>query len=404
MMLKTKNLYAGIAMALALVAPAAAQITAPREAAQIAFGPVSLYPTLQVVDAGVDENVFNDGTEPQSDYTFTVNSRLLSVVRLGLNELLFQTGNDYVWFQDFDRERSNNAHYAMRFNLSASRLKPYIGFERTRTRARRSPEIDVRARRLERSVVGGLGFDLTTRTGLTASARFDDSTYDEGEVFRDVALDTALNRRGRTFDAGFRYAITPLTTISVLAGYDDQTFPESHLRDVTRYTVGPTVDFSPEAAIRGRASAVIERFMPDDPTLGERTGIAYNASLNWALYERTTFDLSAGRNISYSYLDTEPYYLLNGARLTVGQPIFGRLQIYGGFDWEQMAYRWQRGAPADSADRVDTVRTGSAGVLVNLGRGFSVRVGAEKTRRRSVADPRQNFNRTRLVGSVVMGS
>src|SRR5688572_15346864 len=139
MMLKTKNLYAGIAMALAMVAPAAAQITAPREAAQIAFGPISLYPTLQVVDAGVDENVFNDGTEPQSDYTFTVNSRLLSVVRLGLNELLFQTGNDYVWFQDFDRERSNNAHYAMRFNLSASRLKPYIGFERTRTRARRSP-------------------------------------------------------------------------------------------------------------------------------------------------------------------------------------------------------------------------------------------------------------------------
>ena len=383
---------------------ATAQITAPREAAQIAFGPVSLYPTLQIVDAGLDENVFNDGTQPQEDFTFTVNSRLLTVVRLGLNELLFQTGNDYVWFRDFEQERSNNANYAMRFNLSASRLKPYIGFERTRTRARRSAEIDARARRLERSVVGGLGFDVTTRTSLTASARLDDSTYDDGEVFRGVALDAALNRTGRTFDAGVRYAVTPLTTLSVLAGYDDQTFPESHVRDVKRYTVGPTVEFSPDAIIRGRATAVVERFLPNDPTLGDRTGIAYTASLNWALYERTTFDLSAGRNISYSYLDTEPYYLSNSARLTVGQPIYGPVQIYGGVDWERMAYRWQRGAPADAQDRVDTMRSGSAGVAVNLGRGFGVRVGVEKTQRRSIEDPRQNFHRTRVLASVVMGS
>src|SRR5918992_329377 len=233
-MLKMKKLYIVLALGILGPAPAMAQITAPREAAQIAFGPVSLYPTLQVVDAGLDENVFNDGTAPREDFTFTVNSRLLTVVRLGLNELLFQTGNDYVWFQDFDQERSNNAHYGMRFNLSASRLKPYIGLEHTRTRARRSAEIDARARRLERSVVGGLGFDVTTRTSLTASARFDKSTYDDGEVFRGVALDTALNRTGRTFDAGMRYAVTPLTTLSVLAGYDDQTFPESHVRDVKR--------------------------------------------------------------------------------------------------------------------------------------------------------------------------
>jgi hypothetical protein len=253
-------------------------------------------------------------------------------------------------------------------------------------------------------VVGGLGFDLTPRTSLIASARFDDSTFDDGEVFRDVALDAALNRRGRTFDAGVRYAVTPLTTLSVLAGYDAQIFPDSHVRDVKRYTVGPTVEFSPEATIRGRASAVLEQFMPDDPTLGERTGLAYTAALNWALYERTTFDLSAGRSISYSYLDTEPYYLLNGVRLTVGQPIFGRFQIYGGYDWQRMAYQWRRGAPADAGDRVDTMRTGSAGVAVNFGRGFSVRAGLEKTRRRSVEDPLQNFNRTRLVASLVMGS
>ena len=37
-------------------AVAHAQLTAPSEQAQIEFGPVSLYPSLQMVDAGRDEN------------------------------------------------------------------------------------------------------------------------------------------------------------------------------------------------------------------------------------------------------------------------------------------------------------------------------------------------------------
>lgn len=403
MMLKTKRLLAGLGVFLASVAPATGQITAPREAAQIAFGPLSLYPSLQILDAGRDENVFNDASAPQEDYTATLASRVLAVMRIGNNELLFQTGNDYVWFQRFAEERSSNALYAMRFNLSASRLKPFVGLERIRTRARRGPEIDERGRRVERAVLGGLGFDLTSRTSLTASARFDDTTYDDGETFRGIELDEALNRQGRTFDAGVRYAVTPLTTVAILAGYDEQIFPETHVRDVKRYSVGPTVEFSPEAAIRGRASAVVERFKPIDPSLGERTGLAYQASLNWALYGRTGFQLTAGRNISYSYLDTEPYYLLTNARLTVGQPLFGRFDVYGGVDWDHMAYRWRPGV-IDASDRVDTLRSLSAGIGVNLGRGFRVRTGIEKTRRRSVEDPRQNFSRTRILTTVTVGS
>jgi hypothetical protein len=294
----------------------------------------------------------------------------------------------------------------MRFNLSASRFKPFVGLERIRTRARRSPEIDVRARRIDRSGIAGLAFDLTPRTSLTASARADESTYDEGEQFRGVALDTALNRSGRGADAGVRYALTPLTTLNVTAGYEEQTFKESHIRDVKRYTLGPSLEFSPEAAIRGRASAGIELFRPEDPAFAERTGIAYLAQLNWSLYGRTTFDLGAGRNISYSYQDTEPYYLLTNARLTVSQPLAGRLDIYGGFDWDHMAYRWHRGAAetAGGADRVDTLTGATGGVGVNLGRGFRVRIGIEKTRRRSVEQPLQNFDRTRILSTVTVGS
>ena len=404
--LKTNNLWFTLAIALAAGAPAAAQITAPREAAQIEFGPLSLYPSLQIVDAGIDENVFNDGSAPEQDFTLTVASRVLAVVRLGSNELLFQSGNDYVWFQQFDSERSSNAQYAMRFNLSASRFKPFIGAERTRARARRSPEIDARARRIDRSVLGGLGFDLTPRTSLTASVRFEESEFGDGERFRGVALDDALNRTGRSAEAGVRYAVTALTTLSVLAGYDEQTFRESHIRDVRRYTVGPTLDFSPEAAIRGRVITAFEVFEPLDPALEKQTGLAYQALVNWSLYGRTTFDLGAGRNINYSYLDTEPYYLLTNVRLVVSQPLGERWEVYGGYDWEHMAYRWRRGAAMARADRdrVDTLTAASGGVGVRLGRGFHLRIGVEKTQRRSVADPLQNFDRTRILSNLVVGS
>lgn len=406
MMLKTKSLSTILVTVFLAAVPASAQITAPREAAQIEFGPLSLYPSLQIVDAGLDENVFNDGTAPQRDYTLTVASRVLAVVRLGANELMLQSGNDYVWFQEFDSERSSNALYAVRFNLSASRFKPFIGATRVRTRARRSPEIDARARRIDRSLLGGLGFELTPRTSVTASVRFDEANYEDGEVFRGVQLDDALNHTGRAGDFGVRYAVTALTTLTVAAGYEEQTFKLSHIRDAKSYRIGPTLEFSPEAAIRGSVIAAVERFVPEDPTLSERTGLAYQALVNWSLYGRTTFDLGAGRNISYSYLDTEPYYLLTHTQLTVSHPFGERFEVYGGVDWNHMAYRWVRGAtgPMGESDRVDTQSGVNGGVGFDLGRGFRVRVGVEKTKRRSVKDPIQNFDRTRILTTMTVGS
>lgn len=405
-MLRKKSLYIFLGAILVTAIPVSAQITAPREAAQIEFGPLSLYPSLQVVDAGLDENVFNNGTAPQRDYTLTVASRVLAVVRLGANELMLQSGNDYVWFQEFDSERSSNALYAARFNLSASRFKPFIGATRVRTRARRSPEIDARARRIDRSLLGGLGFELTPRTSLTASIRFDEANYEDGEAFRGVQLDDALNRTGRAGDFGVKYAVTPLTTLTVAAGYEEQNFKLSHIRDAKRYTIGPTLEFSPEAAIRGSVITAFERFVPEDPTLSEKTGLSYQALVNWSLYGRTTFELGAGRNISYSYLDTEPYYLLTNSQLTVTHPFAERLEVYGGFDWNHMAYRWVRGAtrPIGESNRVDTQSGVTGGVGFDLARGFRMRVGIEKTKRRSVEDPISNFDRTRILTTMTVGS
>ena len=64
MTLKTKNLGLLAAGALLFAVPAAAQISVPAETALVDFGKVSLYPTVQLLDAGIDDNVFNDGVTP----------------------------------------------------------------------------------------------------------------------------------------------------------------------------------------------------------------------------------------------------------------------------------------------------------------------------------------------------
>lgn len=385
--------------------PAEAQITAPREAAQIELGPLSVYPSVRLIDVGIDQNVFNETENPKEDFTFTVASRALGVVRLGLNELLFSTGSDYVWFNDYTAERSNNAVYSMRLNLSASRFKPFIGAERIRTRARVSPEIDTRARRIERSVVAGSNVNLTERTALTMSAQWADSTYEQGERFRDARLDEALNDSVRTYSAGVRYALTPLTTLQVTGNYTEDVFDRLPLRNSKSYSITPTVEFAPEAAIRGRLSAGYELFVPDDPELAENRGIIVEGGLNWSISGVTTFDLGILRKVNYSYQDVLPYYLQTGARLTVTQRLFGPIGLQGSADRQHLSYRWSRGViPAPGSEhRVDTADTLSGGVSVHLGRGFSVLIGAERARRHSSNDARQNYDRTRLLSNVTIG-
>ena len=395
----------GLVILLWPAAPARAQIAAPRESAQIEFGSLSLYPSVQLTDAGIDENVFNDGSDPKKDVTFTVASQALAVWRIGLNELMFSSGSDYIWFKTYETERSSNMNYAMRFNLSASRFKPYVGAQLTHTRSRPTPEIDTRARRATRAALAGTNFELTERTAITASAHWDETNYDEGEQFRGTDLAERLNNVARTYNAGFRYSVTPFTTVSVNGGYRNQIFPESHLRDSKYYRVTPRVEFAPEAVIRGSFAAGYEAFVPDDPELDRTHGVVLEGALNWMIASRTTFDLTVGRNVNYSYLDSDPYYLQTGARLTVSQRLIGPFGLQGTAERQHLSYRWRRGVtPTPGLDyRVDTSDTVSAGVVVQVGRGIAVMVGAERAKRHSSEDAKQNYRRTRLISGVTIG-
>ncbi len=393
------------ALVLYLAAPAHAQIVAPREAALLEIGPLSIYPSVRLFDVGIDENVFNDPERPKLDHTFTLGSNVLGLVRFGSNELLVQSGGDYVWFREYASERYTGGRHSIRLNLAASRFKPFLGAVYNRTRARRGREIDARAGWVDRSALGGFAFDVTDRTSITASARIEDTRYEEGEQFRGVDLANALNRTGRSFSGGVRYAITPFTSLHVAADYAEDEFPLSHLRDSKSYSFVPALEFSPDAAIRGRVMAGFQVFKPVDTNLPEYQGSVLAAAVNWSVHSRTTLDIIGTRSVNYSYHPTQPYYLLTGVRAAVNQHLFGPVDVQVGSDWEHLSYRWQYGMALATEDYpTDTTRIVFGGFRVTFRQGISMSITAERTARLSNQDSRQDFKRMRLLSSFTVGS
>ena len=148
----------------------------------------------------------------------------------------------------------------------------------------------------------------------------------------------------------------------------------------------------------------VQEFRPDDRTLDDFTGVTFLTAVSWSLWNRTGFEVQSGRNITYSYRDEEPFYLLTNGRLSMSHRIYGPLEVVGSAERQFLSYRFQRSIPdvlslPDEATR----NIFSAGVGVTLYRSLKVTVSGERTLRHSDIDS-ENFSRTRLLTSVTFGS
>ena len=71
----------------------------PLESMPFRFGPIGLSPTLAITNFGVDDNIFNDATEPKRDFTMTVTPRLQARMRSGKVLLSGAIGTGLVYYQ-----------------------------------------------------------------------------------------------------------------------------------------------------------------------------------------------------------------------------------------------------------------------------------------------------------------
>ena len=152
-------------------------------------------------------------------------------------------------------------------------------------------------------------------------------------------------------------------------GYETQKFKESHIRDLTRYTVGPTLEFSRRRPSEVRIVDGFELFKPDDRRSPSAWVSPISAAQMVALW---TDDLRSrgGKKHQYSYQDTEPYYLLTNCETARKPGPPGWFELYGGYDGQHMAYRWLLDADATSSefDRVDRLTAANGVYGMRLGR------------------------------------
>ena len=119
------------------------------------LGSFTLRPRLEITEMGFDSNVFNDPVSPREDFTATITPRLGADFDVSWGRLRSSTYVDFVYFHEFDEERSFNRGIEGRLEFFADRFRPYIGGSAVITHARINAEVDARAAHQEWRVDAG---------------------------------------------------------------------------------------------------------------------------------------------------------------------------------------------------------------------------------------------------------
>jgi hypothetical protein len=381
----------------------------PIEGMPIHWGGLGLSPTLSVTNFGVDSNIFNDSTDPKSDFTMTVTPRLQA--RLRAQRALFtgSVATGLVYFQKFDEERSIDYITDGRVDLDLSWLKPYASASRVDTSERLNVEIDARAPRTQTTLAGGARFMTATKAAFVVDVKREGLNFEQGTFFEGVPLSRTMNSTTVTIEGGMEVYLTPLSTFSVTASRETDRFDQSPSRNSNTFRFTPSLRMEAPAVVQGSIAVGYRRFDALDPHVPDYTGLVVHGSLSHVIAERTKIDLALSRDVQYSFEVTQPYYLTTGFRLTVTYQLLDAVDVRATGARDRLAYRDESlvtvsspTAAANGVDRTDRVGTIGAGVgyrlRPNLRVGFDVEYGKRDSDR-----PDRRYDRTRVFGSMSYG-
>lgn len=369
------------------------------ESMPIHAGPVGLRPSLSVTNAGVDSNVFNSADNPQNDFTATIVPRIVARVRAGRLMFSYGAATDFVYFKDFKDEQGVNFTSDVRLDANLGHLQPYVSTGWVSTKDRLNAELDARAPRTQRTIMGGTRLLVASKTTLVFNARRFDLDFDEGTEFRGSDLAHNLNSRTDSVEGGVQIALTPLTTLNLTSSVQRDRFDSAPERNANTFRVTPSLQFDPTSLIRGTVLVGYRHFEPLDRVLPDYSGVIVQVLAGYTLLERTKFDVDLARDVQYSYEDIEPYYLATGGRLTVTHQLVGPFDLQGFGGRQSLAYR----TPGGGDTRTDRVETFGAGAGYRIHSQYRVGFTWEHNRRRSVL-PDRRYERDRLFASVTYGT
>jgi hypothetical protein len=382
--------------------PAAAQDPEdPFETARFRLGPVRFTPAFEITSIGHDSNVFNEAEDPKSDTTAAFGPVVQLWIRPGGTRLMAKVGGQYLYFKEFDSQRSWNTSNEGRWEVPLSRVTPFIAGSYVNSRERQGYEIDARSRRRDDSVTVGSRINFSGKTAIVMSFRRFNVEYDDEETFLGTALAEGLNRREDTTRVQFRYALTPLTTLVVDTDLARDRFRLTEVRDTDSVMVRPGFELNPMALISGRVFVGYRQFKPLDENLPEYRGVV--AAVN-ATYIRgaTRFEAKVDRDLAYSYEPTRPYYALFDAGLTVTQRVTSAWELVGRGSRQILAYRQLESVEARDPQR-DRGWVYGGGIGYRLGEAFRFGFDTNYYTRRSEFEGRRDYEGLRAFGSISYG-
>jgi len=367
----------------------------------VQFGPVAVYPTFALRDAGLDSNVYNDSTSPKTDFTYRAVPKFYAVLPVGHNRIVGTALGNFVYYKTYKDQQSIGGLFEGRYEVLSPGFRPFAAAGLGDHRERRGFEIDERVRQRQTTLSVGADIDLTTRTALTGWAGRVQTTWDRDAQYLGVSLSEQLDYDTTTITGGALFRVTPLTTIGMTAEFRRDRFTRSSVRDADRLLVGPSIDFDAGASVVGHARVGYQRFDPLDPVVAEHRGPAALADLRYTLRDLTEVKLEARRDVDYSFDPLQPYYLESGGILTVTQRVIGPLQVIA--LGERHALRHQRLAGVAFDGRLENTSAIGGGVAVQVRKEMRFEVIYQRTARTSSEPGWREYERRRLFASVFYG-
>ena len=358
-----------------------------------------LNPTVALANIGIDENVFNESTNPKRDFTMTLSPKTdwwLPFAGTWFNGVVSE---DLVWYDQYSSERSANTTLGAGWKAPLSISTLDVGARRTWTQDRPNLEIDERAARTQKSYSALVSVHVLTDTYLDFAAKTEQTRFDEDEVFNGVSLSDELNRNVTTFGLGITQKLTPFTALTLGARRQQDRFQIDPLRDMDSIHATATVRFDPLALIAGTFAVAYSDFSPRSATVPAYSGVTFTGDLSYVPRDTTRFKVGAQRGLEYSYDSTEPYYVQTALNVEFAQQIIGPFDVVARVGRARLDYRSQTDVSPRAPNQPDEVNSFGGGIGYHIGRSLRLGFNADMIRRVS-PDPTREYDRPTYGASV----
>lgn len=297
-----------------------------RSRARMRAGPLFMRPNFTLDRLGIDTNVFNT-PEPQGDYVVAGTPGLETWLPLRRVLVTTDVAAGMEYYREFAGERSINPLGSMQVDVPLRRVTFTAGGDYLRTRERPPYEIDLRARREETGLNGGVTVAVAPRFDLALAARRFRMRFDSDAFFAGTYLAETLNREEDSARLAARWRRTALSTFFFAGEYREARFLRSPERDSENTIVTAGAEFHPRALVSGSGEIGVRRFLARGSGVTDITSVVARADLTWRIRTSTAVIFEAERDIRYSFRTDDPFYLLNRYRIGVTRQLGGAFDV-----------------------------------------------------------------------------